>query len=106
MTGIKRRRDELRSTSVKKAKVDGSSQQQNSKVRQSALPSPEDSSAASEDIVNTHNIKIPPRQAPKDGASPSKRKVSETSDPANLSTSTGGGVLNGDYLRKSALRCG
>lgn len=110
MAGIKRYRDESRSTGVKKTKVDVSVQQQKlikTTVRQSVLPSPEGSSAASEDLVSTHSPKIPPRQALKDGAPAPKRKVSQTNRPANLSTSTQGGeVLNGDYIRKVALKCG
>ncbi|KAF7512421.1 hypothetical protein GJ744_001356 [Endocarpon pusillum] len=87
MAGIKRYQDGSRSTSVKKAKVDVSVQQQKlikTTVRQSVLPSPEDSSAASEDVVTP------------------KRKVSQTNRPANLSTSTQGGeVLNGSSSREA-----
>lgn len=99
MAGVKRHTDGSDSNRVKKTKTQTSSQYQQqikpSRVKKSALPSPDDSPVASEDLVEKSF-----RGDHRDEASAAKEKALTLKVKAKTSTSTQGGegLPNGTCL--------
>jgi hypothetical protein len=106
MAGTKRHTDGSDSTRVKKTKIQPSSQHQKpvntvkaSDVKQSALPSPEDSSTASGD-----NEESSFNEARVDQTFASKEKVPPLNSKTKISAPVQGGegFVNGEHLRQTA----
>ena len=107
MAGIKRRLAEDDAINVKEAKVQLPGQHSNpvktgkgSKIRKSALPSPDDSSTSNKDLISTPSTEESYTEVPKNVSPASKKKLLTSGGNAKASTSAQRqeGLLNGVYL--------
>jgi hypothetical protein len=113
MAGVKRHLEESHAVKVKKAKIQSSIQPQKavkvvkpSKVKKPALPSPDDSSVASEDVVHTSSTNAS-SQAEETEPTQSIKKVSKPTHQATKTSKPakeGERVLNGKSLHRIFAR--